>query len=208
MARWATALVVAAVAFGVSAASAQETTGAATWEITGFPGGGILFTEGSDNTGEPDFGNYALGGSLTYNINQYWGIEGEFGAGLGIDQRINFNDGRASIGDVSPPDMIAYNANALFYPFKNDRRFVPYVTGGAGGLTMFQEDEVGFDDDETFFTGNAGGGVKWYFGNWGVRGDYRFIAIKSKDDAPAFFANADTRYGHRVYGGLVFGFGR
>lgn len=208
MGRWLTALLVATVAFGVGTASAQETTGASRWEVTGFPGGGILFTEGSDNTGEPDFGNYALGGSLTYNWNQFWGIEGEAGAGIGIDQRLSFNDGRPSVGDASPPNMFAYNANALFYPLKNDRRFVPYVTGGIGGLTVFEEQEVGFDDDETFLSGNTGAGVKAYFGRWGVRGDYRFIAIDSKRDAPAFFGRADTRYGHRVYGGLIFGFGQ
>ena len=72
---------------------------------------------------------------------------------------------------------------------------------------MFEKNEVGFDDDETFFTSNAGAGVKWLFGRWAVRGDYRFVAINSNDDAPAFFGR-DNRYGHRVYGGLLFGFGQ
>jgi hypothetical protein len=206
MGRWLTALVVAAVAFSASAASAQErAAGAQRWEVTGFPGGGILFTEGSDDTGEPDFGDYALGASLTYNWNQYWGIEGEVGGGFGVDQRIGFRTG--SIGDVAPPNMLAYNANAIYYPLKSDRRFVPYATGGIGGLTMFEKQSVGFTDDETFLTGNVGGGVKYYFGRWGVRGDYRFFAIDSKDDAPAFFGR-DSRYGHRVYGGIIFGFGQ
>lgn len=205
MGRWLTVLVVAMAAFGASAASAQERAGAKRWEVTGFPGGGILFTEGSDDADEPDFGDYALGASLTYNWNRHWGIEGEVGGGLGVDQRIGFR--RGSIGDVSPPDMLAYNVNALYYPLKSDRRFVPYVTGGIGGLTMFETSGIGFDDDETFLTGNAGAGVKWYFGRWGVRGDYRFFAIDSKEDAPAFFGR-DTRYGHRVFGGLIFGFGQ
>lgn len=206
MGRWLTAFLVAAAAFGASTASAQERAeGAKRWEVTGFPGGGILFTEGSDDADEPDFGDYALGASLTYNRNQRWGIEGEVGGGFGVDQRIGFRS--RSIGDVSPPDMLAYNVNALYYPFKNDRRFVPYVTGGVGGLTTFETSEIGFDDDETFLTGNAGAGVKWYFGRWGVRGDYRFFAIDSKENAPAFFGR-DTRYGHRVFGGLIFGFGQ
>jgi hypothetical protein len=88
MGRRLTALVVATVALGASAASAQETTGASLWEITGFPGGGILFTEGSRDSNEVDFADYALGGSLTYNFNSYWASKGEFGGGLGIDQRI------------------------------------------------------------------------------------------------------------------------
>lgn len=207
MRRWMTGLVLVGVTtFGAGVAGAQEQTGAQRWEVTGFPGGGVVFTRGSRDGGEADFGNYALGGSLTYNWNQYFGIEGEIGGAFGVDQRIQFA-GRNSIGDASPPNMLAYNANAVFYPFRNDRRFVPYATGGVGGLTMFEKRSVGFDDDETFLTENIGGGVKWYFGRWGIRGDYRFIAINSKDGAPEFFGR-DDRYGHRVYGGLMFGFGR
>jgi hypothetical protein len=58
--------------------------------------------------------------------------------------------------------------------------------------------------DETFLSGNVGGGVKWYApnGRWGLRGDYRFLATQSKDDAPIFFGR-DTRYAHRVYGGVI-----
>ena len=57
-------------------------------------------------------------------------------------------------------------------------------------------------DTNTFFTGNVGAGVKWYSGRWGLRGDYRFIGVRSKDDAPDFFGR-DNRYGHRVYGGVL-----
>jgi hypothetical protein len=39
------------------------------------------------------------------------------------------------------------------------------------------------------------------------RGDYRLVAINSKNEAPAFFG-PDNRYGHRVSGGLLFGFGQ
>jgi hypothetical protein len=49
--------------------------------------------------------------------------------------------------------------------------------------------------------------VNWYAGRWGLRGDYRFIAVQSKDDAPAFFGQ-ETRYGHRVYGGVLLNVGR
>lgn len=48
------------------------------------------------------------------------------------------------------------------------------------------------------------GGLKWYAptGRWDLRADYRFQAVASKDDAPAFFGR-DTRYGHRVYAAVV-----
>ena len=54
---------------------------------------------------------------------------------------------------------------------------VPYVTGGVGGLSLFERASLGINDTETFLTGNVGGGVKWYAPNsrWGLRGDYRFL---------------------------------
>ena len=61
-----------------------------------------------------------------------------------------------------------------------------------------------FRDDEVLVRVNIGGGLKWYApnGRWGLRGDYRFIAVRSNDTAPAFFGQ-DTRYGHRVYGAVI-----
>ena len=46
--------------------------------------------------------------------------------------------------------------------------------------------------------------MKWYAPNnrWGLRGDYRFTITQSKDDASQFFGQ-DTRYIHRVYGGVI-----
>jgi hypothetical protein len=81
---------------------------------------------------------------------------------------------------------------------------VPYVTGGAGGLTLYERERLGIFNSDTFLTGNVGGGAKWYApnGRWGIRGDYRFQAVRSKDDAPEFFGQ-ETRYGHRVYGSVM-----
>ena len=83
---------------------------------------------------------------------------------------------------------------------------MPYVTGGVGGLSLFEKASLGINGTETFLTGNVGGGVKWYAGRWGLRGDYRFVAVQSKDDAPDFFGQ-ETRYGHRVYGGVLLNVG-
>src|SRR6185295_11956094 len=58
-------------------------------------------------------------------------------------------------------------------------------TAGLGGLSLFERAAVGVNDSTTFLTSNVGGGIKWYAGRWGLRGDYRFIAVQSKDDAPA-----------------------
>jgi hypothetical protein len=53
----------------------------------------MFFTE-SGNENEPDFGNYALGGSVTFNLNRWIAVEGEGGGTLGIRQ--NFTSAAAN----------------------------------------------------------------------------------------------------------------
>jgi hypothetical protein len=48
--------------------------------------------------------------------------------------------------------------------------------------------------------------VKWYRGRWGARADYRFTAVKSRDDAPVVFGR-ETRYGHRIFGAVLLNVG-
>jgi Outer membrane protein beta-barrel domain len=166
-------------------------------EATIIPGGATFFTEGKDTQG-PSFGNYDLGGSVTVNFNRYVGVEGEVSGALGLTQTLDFNGG--SLGDLKTPHILNYSGNVIVNAGRGS--VVPYVTGGVGGMSLFEQASLGINDTETFFTSNVGGGVKWYAGRWGLRGDYRFIAVQSKDDAPAFFGQ-ETRYGHRVYGGVI-----
>jgi hypothetical protein len=69
---------------------------------------------------------------------------------------------------------------------------------------MFDRASLGIVSTQSFLTGDVGGGVKWNApnGRWGLRGDYRFIAVRSNDDAPAFFG-PDTRYAHRVFSAVI-----
>jgi len=101
------------------------------------------------------------------------------------------------------PNLLNYTAN-LVLAAPTHTSVVPYVTGGIGGLTMFERANLGVNGTHTFLTGNVGGGLKWCapLGRWGLRGDYRFLAVRSNNDAPAFFGE-DTRYGHRVYGAVI-----
>jgi opacity protein-like surface antigen len=205
-----TLVLAAALALGFSATSiAQDVPGAARWEVSAFPGGGIFFTEG-DTGSSPDFGEYGLGGAFTFNVNRWIGVEGEIGAGLSIDQNLSF--GSTTLSNAKVPHSLAYNGSVIYSVTGNDRPFAPYVAGGLGGLTFFTRDDVqslGLNNDETFLAGNVGGGVKWFLSpHWGVRGDYRFFVVDGKDDVPAFFGLNETRYGHRVYGGFVFTGGR
>jgi hypothetical protein len=195
------AVLVAVIALvGVSQAQAQTrepSSGPGVVEATIIPGGGTFFTEGKD-TGGPSFGNYDLGGSVTVNVNRYVGVEGEVSGALGVSQSLDFN---GTSSDVKTPHLLNYSGNVIVSA-PTGSSVVPYVTGGIGGMSLFEQASLGITDTETFLTGNVGGGVKWYSGRWGLRGDYRFIAVQSKDDAPAFFGQ-ETRYGHRVYGGII-----
>ena len=80
---------------------------------------------------------------------------------------------------------------------------------GIGGLTMTDYyardvEALGVTKNETFLTGNVGGGLKWFATRHiGLRADYRMLMVKSKDNAPAFFGQ-ENRCGHRIYGGLLF----
>src|SRR6185295_17734820 len=195
--------VVGLVSVGTSPAFAQEVApGAGRVEVSIIPAGGVWFTENTDAQ-EPSFGNYDLGAAVAVNFNRYIGVEGEVSGALGIAQDLQLGSVTAN---RKSPHMVNYSGNVVVSA-ANHSSVVPYVTGGVGGLSLFERASLGINDTETFLTGNVGGGVKWYSGRWGLRGDYRFVGVQSKDDAPAFFGT-ETRYGHRVYGAVLINIGR
>ena len=203
MSRRIAALVIMGISFGVGSAYAQDSNvEPAAAEVTFMPAGAAYFTAQDDS---PSFGNYGVGTAVTFNLNRVVAIEGEFSTMLATTADLQFGD---LDGDTKAPNMLSYTANVVVAPWRG-RSVVPYATGGVGGLTMFERPGVGVTSDETFLTGNVGGGVKWFApnGRWGLRGDYRFAATQSKDDAPEFFGQ-ETRYAHRVYGGVIINTGR
>jgi Outer membrane protein beta-barrel domain len=193
------AILVAAVSLlGSAPAFAQEAApGAGRAVITIIPAGGTFFTEGKDLEG-PSFGNYDIGGAVAFNFNRYVGVEGEVSGALGVSQSLQF---AGTTADRTTPHLLNYSGN-LVVSAPNRTSVVPYLTGGVGGLSLFEKEDLGITGTESFLTGNVGGGLAWYAGRWGLRGDYRFIAVRSKDDAPVFFGR-ETRYGHRVYAGVI-----
>jgi Outer membrane protein beta-barrel domain len=185
---------------GGSQVLAQETgPGPGTVSVTIIPGGATFFTESTNNTNGPSFGNYGLGGAVAVNFNRWVGVEGEVSGALGVTQNLQLG---GSTSNLKTPNLLNYTGNVVVHA-ANRSSVTPYATGGVGGLTLFNTAALGISKTDTFLTGNVGGGVEWFSnGRWGLRGDYRFIAVRSKDDAPSFFGQ-DTRYGHRVYGGVV-----
>ena len=198
MARWFAVVLTGFLIIGTGRAYAQEkAAGPGTVEVTVIPGGAIFYTSGDKG---PSFGNYNLGGAVAYNFNRIFGVEGEVGATVGVPQDLQFG---GFTSNQKGPNQFNVSGN-LVVSAPTRTAFVPYVTGGIGGLTTFQRATLGVNSSDTFLTGDVGGGLKWYApnGRWGLRGDYRFIAVRANDDAPAFFAQ-DTRYGHRVYGAVI-----
>ena len=200
MKRWIAVMVAVAGLAGAGQVYAQESTpGAGSVDVTVIPGGAAFFVEGK-NTKGPSFANYGLGAGVEVNFNRWVGVEGEVSGALGVTQDLRFTTGTTN---VKSPNLLNYSGNVVVSA-ANRSSVVPYATGGVGGLTLFNQSTLGINQNKTFLTGNVGGGLKWFSrtGRWGLRGDYRFLAVRSDDTAPAFFGQ-ETRYGHRVYGGVL-----
>jgi hypothetical protein len=199
-----TVAVVAMIAAG-TVADGQERVGPGRIEVAGFPTGGMFFT-GLSNAQEPKFENYALGAAFTYNLNTHFGLEGEFGNAVGLHQTITF--GENVLTNQRSPSLWAYTGNVIVNPIGNNRIVVPYATGGLGGMTLREKGDIrnlGVIDNTTYFAGNVGGGVTWFAHRYfGLRGDYRLVMVNDRATAPEFFGRHDVRYGHRIYGGLLF----
>jgi len=191
-------LTVTAIGAATPAFAQESAPGPGKVVITIIPAGATFFTEADNNTLGPSFGSYDLGGSVSVNFSRYVGLEGEVSGALGVSQSLQV--GTVTLDERSP-DSLNYSGN-LVISAPNRSSVVPYLTGGVGGQTVFERKVLAVNDSTTFLTGNVGGGISWYAGRWGLRGDYRFIAVQSKDDAPAFFGR-ENRYGHRVYAGVL-----
>ena len=134
------AILVAAVSLlGSAPAFAQEAApGAGRAVITIIPAGGTFFTEGKDLEG-PSFGNYDIGGAVAFNFNRYVGVEGEVSGALGVSQSLQF---AGTTADRTTPHLLNYSGN-LVVSAPNRTSVVPYLTGGVGGLSLFEKEDLG-----------------------------------------------------------------
>jgi hypothetical protein len=196
------ALMVAVMATlaGAGTASAQESPRrAGSVVVTVIPGGAMFFTQ-SKSGKEPGFTNVAPAGDVEVYLSRYVSVEGEVGGGIGVSQALQGTDGTSH---RRSPSLVTYGGNVVIAA-PSDGLLAPYLTIGAGGLTLLQTPALGIANSKTFFTGNVGAGVKWFnaTSRWGVRADYRFLVVRADDQAPAFFGQ-ETRYASRVYGALL-----
>jgi hypothetical protein len=200
MKRVITSVIVGLFIVATGSAYAQEAAaGPGKVEITIIPGGWTHFTKAT-TTAEPSFGNYDLGGAVALNFNRMIGVEGEIGGSIGRTQSL-IGFGAPTLKEKSP-SMLGYSGNVVFNAAGH--QVVPFATAGIGGLTLYRRETLGVMSTQSYLVGNVGGGVKWFAPNnrWGVRGDYRLEIVNSKTLASPFFGLA-TRYGNRIYGGIV-----
>jgi opacity protein-like surface antigen len=197
------------VVFSLVSATGALAQQVAPLELTIIPGGATFFVEASDSS-EPSFTNYDLGVALAANFNRYVGIEGEFSTSIGLTQNLAFATFER---EAKTPSLLHYTGNVVV-SVPTGSSVTPFVTGGAGGLTIFDRADI-IQRNRTFLAGNVGGGVKWYAGRWGLRADYRFLLIRGRDIPPSApderlrpdFFGKETRYGHRVFGGIILNIG-
>jgi hypothetical protein len=200
VARFVSTFVVVCVVFTAGPAAAQN-VGAGKAELSIVPVGWVSFAE-PDSRPEPSFGEYVIGGSVSFAPLSWLGVEGELLAGLRRSQELKFGSTK-TLNTKSPP--VFMDAVNLVIPFLGDQRaVVPFVTAGIGETTINRTRDAGQADTETFTTGNFGGGVKWYSaGRWGFRVDYRYFVIRSEAQAPGTFFGKEQRRAQRVTGGLI-----
>jgi len=179
---------------------AQSTVGAGKLEATLTPAGWLAVAEAND-VSEPAFSQYLFGGAIAVNWSRL-GLEGEIYYAPGRSQDLTF--GSQTVSDTTPG--VVLDSVTMVVPLMgNKRAAVPYGAAGIGEFTVMRtEDNVTQPDTETFTTGFFGGGVKWYRSSrWGVRGDYRFLVVRSKLHSPGDFFGEGQRNAHRIYGALV-----
>ena len=117
--------------------------------------GGYLF-EGDQNIED----EVACGLGLGYNIDQNWGLEGMFNF---ID-----TDFEKKSGEI---DVYTYMIDALYH-FMPDKKLVPYMATGIGGITF--DPDNGKNDTDLLV--NYGGGIKYFLNDLtALRADVRHI---------------------------------
>ena len=141
------------------------------------------------DTQGPSFGNYELGGA-SRSTSIATSASKAKSAARSASRRICSSP--AGTSNLKTPTLLNYSGN-LVVSAPNRSSVVPYVTGGVGGLTLFDDGGARHQRhrDVPHRQRRRRREVVCN-GRWGLRGDYRFIAVQSKDDAPAFFGQENA----------------
>ena len=135
------------------------------WIASGFVGSNF------GRNAEPASG--AFGGSIGYLWKSKFGAEFETGFTPNFELQSNF------FGLGIKPEINTYMANAVAaFPIRAEAAWPPYVSGGAGAISLMSGDEGAaanfLTPNGTKFGGNVGGGLMAFVGNWGFKADVRY----------------------------------
>lgn len=133
-------------------------------QVTGLVGGQLFDLGGQfDDFGANFQKEMNFGARYQYNLTPRWGVEGSF-----LYTPVN-----AELTSLSREVSVdtSYYAGNVVVNLLPGRRIAPFVTGGAGGVTL---DVQGGGDTETYFAGNFGGGIVATIADrWSFRVDVR-----------------------------------
>jgi hypothetical protein len=169
-------------------------------EVTFYPSAHLLAV-GGPTAAQPGFRENAPTAAVAVNLSAYFAVEGELSGALGVTQNLG------ALGRWKTPSMLGFNGN-IVANLAPRHSVQPYLAVGVGGMLMFTRESLGIGHPENIETANAGGGVKVMFGKWGLRADYRFVGLDSKDGNPSTFIGSDVRHAHRIFGGFIIAPGR
>lgn len=145
-----------ALLFCVSVGYAQ--VNAKSWSVTPFFGGYTF--EGNEGIGRT---SAVYGLRAGYNFTEHWGFEGFF------------NYIPTKLRDVAGDDdikMYGYGAEALYH-FMPDKRFVPFLAVGAGGIHYSNQLK---DEKYNKISVDYGAGLKFFLTDWvALRADVRHV---------------------------------
>jgi hypothetical protein len=166
-------------------------------------GGGTLFIPSA----APRSIGYVFVAAVNVNVSRRVGVEGDFAWAMSRQHTV----GLAGVAPatVRTPNMLFYTANVIFSPLGHSRNFIPYAEFGGGALELLggsASDSFGLAPGSTHLIANIGGGVRWFpIPHWGVRGDYRYIAIRNAAP-PQGLGVVPVGHAQRLYGALVLTF--
>jgi hypothetical protein len=184
-------------------ALAQE-VGAGRVEIdSALLGGGTLFIPSA----APRSIGYVFDAAANVNVSRQIGLEGDFAWAMSRQHTVGLTG--VAPATVRTPNMLFYTANVIFSPLGHGRKFIPYAEFGGGALEVLggsPSDSFGLAPGSTHLIANAGGGARWFpIPHWGVRGDYRYIAVRNASP-PVGVGVVPVGHVQRLYGALVLTF--
>jgi opacity protein-like surface antigen len=198
---------IASILLAAGAAFAQDVKGPKRTEITSaiFAGGMVIMP--SPQVGGPASRNYLINLALTRNLTRWIGVEADGGVALSQSQT---HDLYGTVpDDARTSNLLLYSGNVVVNAFSDDRPVMPYLIAGLGAVRTFSDEDAaasGLAANTTYLTGSAGAGARWFpETHWGMRVDYRYLAIKN--DAPAPPAGQRiVRSAHQIYVALILRF--